>query len=148
MSAAKVVRNLRFDGAGSLTFLEGRARRHVRSGEAFSVDSDDLADALLADPAVVDLDAPPPAAEPSEGDEDSGYNAMNVPDLKELAEKRGLEVPAKAKKADLVALHLAADEGGEAAAAGPEPTSDNVEPVTHSGAVTLGDLPDTAKVKD
>lgn len=153
-----VVRNLRFDGGGTLTFLEGRARRHIRAGEAFSVDDDDLADALLADPSVVDLDNPQADAEPDgEGElepEGTGYNAMSVPMLKELADKRGLDVPSKAKKADLVAAHMAADEAGstadaEPAAAGPEPTSDAVEPAAAAsgGAVTLGDLPDSAKVK-
>ena len=147
---SKVVRNLRFNGGGSLTFVEGRARRHVTSGEVFSVDSNDLADALLADPAVVDLDAPveSPEVDVPEG---TGYEAMRVPQLKELAEKRGLELPSKAKKADLVAAHLAADEGDTASdvvAVGPEPTSDNVDVAASGGPITLGDLPDSAKAKD
>lgn len=146
--------NLRFDGAGTLTFVEDRARRTVQSGEAFAV-KPDLAKILLADPMVTDLAAAEAAEEAAALDvgEGSGYEAMNVKQLRELADKRGIEVPSKAKKAELVAAHAAADEAGDVAvdepsSPEPSPAADQVRDLaTTGGAVTLGDLPDSAKVK-
>jgi hypothetical protein len=144
--------NLRFDGGGTLTFVEDRVRRTVQAGEAFAV-KPDLARILLADPAVVDLQAAEAAAEAhaAAAVEGSGYEAMSVPQLRELAKKRDLDVPSKANKAELVAAHVAADEGpdDEPASTEPSPAADAApEPASTGGAVTLGDLPDGAKVKD
>lgn len=153
--------NLRFDGAGTLTFVEDRARRTVRSGEAFAV-KPDLAKVLLADPSVVDLAAAQVAAEAAAADaaaeaaEGSGYEAMTVAQLRELADKRGLEVPSGAKKAELVAAHVEADAApspdeapaGEPSSPEPSPAADAApEAATTGGAITLGDLPASAKVQ-
>jgi hypothetical protein len=145
----KKTQTLRHVGAGTLTFMDAGARRTVGAGEDFEVGAE-LAEILLVDPNVVDPSALPSEAEP-EHPEETGYADMNVPALRELANKRGLEVPARAPKADLVAAHVAADDAAQAGEtpdeaqsvpAEPEPTSSST-----GGAVTLGDLPDSAKVK-
>lgn len=55
-------------------------------------------------------------------DEPAGYDAMKVPELRDLAAERGVDVPKDARKADLVAALEASDRerGGTADQAGAE----------------------------
>jgi|SRR3989339_2076734 len=47
-----------------------------------------------------------------DGDTDNEYEAMTVPELKKMCEERDIEIDPKAKKADLVDI-LKADDNGE-----------------------------------
>ena len=164
---------LRYGGGGSLTFADASGARHrVLKGAAFSTDARTAA-MLLRDPSVTRADQP---AEPAPGptlvvvpDEPA---EITVAQLRTRAEALGLSVPARARKADLVAAIATAemapepaaepDEGGTSTPADdPDATSseeagtppdideegDPIPPPAPStaGTITLADLPPGAR---
>ena len=135
-------------GGASLTFGSGTGRQIVKRGEPFEV-SAELAKILLADPHVTAYAAP------------AEHSARNVEAVSPLEQHRALKarakelgLPATGKVADLTAA-IAAEEtrlAKEAAAAYvPQSTlavvhaGETIVPPT-PGAITLGDLPASAKV--
>ena len=91
-------------------------------------------------PEVINPVVPPAGAGNTGGSgEEEGYQQMTVKQLKQLCEERGLELDKRAKKTDIIALLVAADEeesgdeDGEGAAGaegdGEPPALDPADPV-------------------
>lgn len=161
---------LRYGGGGSLTFADASGARHVvRKGEPFTADARTAA-ILLRDPTVARVQVEPAGPMLSVvPDEAPDLEELTVAQLRERAVSLGLEVPARARKADLVAAITDAtsaapdpDEGGafspadepdaeSSGEAGTPPVLDEegdpLPPPTPSsaGTITLGDLPPGAR---
>ncbi len=129
-------------GGASLTFGSGSGRRVVKRGEPFEV-SAELAKILLADPHVSPADAveltvvgtAKPTA-PARPHSTSGLDAIKA--LRARAKELG--IPATGKAAELTAAIVAAEKRPTVI---PTVTAD-APPAP--GAITLGDLPPSAKV--
>lgn len=162
---------LLYSGGSTLTFGSGRDRRTVNHGEPFEV-SDTLAMVLLADPHI---SVAPNAEASSDGGADvpreTSLVEMTKAELLGIAAPLGLELATRATKAEIVAaieaeqLRLAdeastavdeassdgeGNQGGDATPGDDPDASASGEPGTppsSTGPITLGDLPEGAKVK-
>lgn len=150
-----------YRGGATLTFGSGSGRRVVKRGESFEV-SAELATVLLADPAVEGYEAPAVSADvPRETPEAA---APTKAQLLEVAAALGLELPKRATN-DAITAAIAAEEqrlADEAAASGDgggnqggttsandpgaESPGEADTPPAETGAITLADIPDSAKV--
>lgn len=150
MTSEEMVR-LVYRGGADLTFRDAAGQRvKVLKGEEFAV-APALAAILLTDPAVVAVDAEE-AASVAAAVEEAGYPGMTVKELHAMAAERGIDLPARAKKDALIAALEADDEAKVAAAVEAPivaPEAEAAEPEgAGPGAITLGDLPDSGKVKE
>jgi hypothetical protein len=146
-----------YRGTGTLTFGTGdagrRGRRTIQAGEEFEVTAD-VAERLLADPNVELVVPMDDDHEPSKTE------------LRARADELGLDLPPRATNAALAEAIAAeeqrladeaqasssgeSDQGGEASPAddsGAAAADEAGTPPANTGAVTLGDLPDSAKLK-
>jgi hypothetical protein len=131
-------------GGASLTFGSGTGRQIVKRGEPFEV-SAELAKILLADPHVSPADAveltvvgtaKPTAPAPARAHSTSGLDAIKA--LRARAKELG--IPATGKAAELTAAIAVAEK---------RPTvirAVTADATPAPGAITLGDLPPSAKV--
>jgi hypothetical protein len=137
-------------GGASLTFGSAEGRRVVKRGEPFEV-SAELAKVLLADPSVSTPEEvgtmfePEAVASPQARlHSTSGLTAIKA--LRTRAKELG--IPTTGKAAELTAAITAA----EKRPASPflrrkdQPTEADVQPAPGPGAITLGDLPPSAKI--
>jgi hypothetical protein len=132
-------------GGASLTFGSGAGRQIVKRGEPFEV-SAELAKVLLEDPHVTAYAAPPEVSArnvaatdpaPARAHSTSGLDAIKA--LRDRAKELG--IPATGKAPALTAA-IAAAEKRQVVAPGGVKTDAPPAP----GAITLGDLPPSAKV--
>lgn len=132
-------------GGASLTFGSGTGRQIVKRGEPFEV-SAELAKILLADPHVSPADAveltvvgtaKPTAPAPARAHSTSGLDAIKA--LRARAKELGIPATGTAKH---LSAAIAAAEKRQVAA----PSDVKADAPAAPGAITLGDLPSSAKV--
>ena len=132
-------------GGASLTFGSGDGRRVVKRGEPFEV-SAELAKILLADPHVSPADAveltvvgtaKPTAPAPARAHSTSGLDAIKA--LRARAKELGIPATGTAKH---LSAAIATAEKRQVAA----PSDVKADAPPAPGAITLGDLPPSAKV--
>lgn len=132
-------------GGASLTFGSGTGRQIVKRGEPFEV-SAELAKILLADPHVSPADAveltvvgtaKPTAPAPARAHSTSGLDAIKA--LRARAKELGIPATGTAKH---LSAAIAAAEKRQVAA----PSDAKADAPAAPGAITLGDLPSSAKV--
>ena len=132
-------------GGASLTFGSGTGRQIVKRGEPFEV-SAELAKILLADPHVSPADAveltvvgtaKPTAPAPARAHSTSGLDAIKA--LRARAKELGIPATGTAKQ---LSAAIAAAEKRQVVA----PSVVKTDAPAAPGAITLGDLPSSAKV--